>query len=56
VEGVYRQEAVQLCDNSGKEIAGGLVNYSSAELRQIQGVNPVRDAILGYAGAEIPPK
>lgn len=54
VEGeFYRQEAVQLCDNSGKEIARGLVNYSSAELRQIQGRQSGEiPAILGYAGAE----
>jgi glutamate 5-kinase len=54
VEGeFYRQEAVQLCDNSGKEIARGIVNYSSAELRQIQGRQSGEiSAILGYAGAE----
>lgn len=54
VEGeFYAQEAVQLCDQSGIEIARGLVNYSSAELRQIQGRKSTDiAAILGYPGAE----
>jgi glutamate 5-kinase len=47
------QEAVQLCDQSGNEIARGLVNYSSAELRQIRGRHSREiSAILGYPGAE----
>ena len=54
VEGeFYSQEAVQLCDNSGREVARGLVNYSSAELRQIRGRHSREiSAILGYPGAE----
>ena len=54
VEGeFYRREAVQLCDNNGNEIARGLVNYSSAELRQIIGRQSAEiPAILGYIGAE----
>lgn len=54
VEGeFYAQEAVQLCDQSGTEIARGLVNYSSVELRQIQGRKSTEIAlILGYPGAE----
>jgi len=54
VEGeFYAQEAVQLCDRSGSEVARGLVNYSSTELRQIQGHQSHEiPAILGYAGAE----
>jgi len=54
VEGeFYAQEAVQLCDKSGSEIARGLVNYSSAELRQIQGRQSNQiPAILGHPGAE----
>ncbi len=37
----------------GIEIARGLVNYSSAELRQIQGRKSTDiAAILGYPGAE----
>lgn len=54
VEGeFYAQEAVQLCDKSGSEIARGLVNYSSAELRQIRGRQSHEiPAILGHRGAE----
>ena len=54
VEGeFYTQEAVQLCDKSGTEIARGLVNYSSGELRQIIGRKSQEiSAILGYTGAE----
>ena len=54
VEGeFYTQEAVQLCDKNGNEIARGLVNYSSAELRQIRGRRSSEiAAILGYTGAE----
>jgi len=49
----YSQEAVQLCNQSGAEIARGLVNYSSAELRQIQGRKSTEiPVILGYPGAE----
>jgi glutamate 5-kinase len=54
VEGEFdTQEAVQLCDRNGVEIARGLVNYSSAELRQIRGRQSHEiPGILGYAGAE----
>lgn len=54
VEGEFgTQEAVQLCDKNGKEIARGVVNYSSTELKQIRGRHSREiSAILGYAGAE----
>jgi glutamate 5-kinase len=54
VEGEFdTQEAVHLCDKNGKEIARGIVNYSSAELNQIRGRHSKEiSAILGYAGAE----
>lgn len=54
VEGEFdTQEAVQLCDKNGKEVARGIVNYSSAELKQIQGRHSREiSVILGYAGAE----
>ena len=47
------QEAVQLCDNQGNEIARGLVNYSSDELQKIRGCHSQEIfTILGYVGAE----
>ncbi len=54
VEGEFQsQEAVQLCNATGEEIARGLVNYSSVELLQIQGRRSEDiPTILGYAGAE----
>jgi glutamate 5-kinase len=54
VEGEFdTQEAVQLCDKNGKEIARGIVNYSSNELKQIRGRHSSEiSAILGYIGAE----
>lgn len=54
VEGEFdSQDAVQLCDRQGIEFARGLVNYSSAELRQIQGhQSEAIPEILGYPGAE----
>ena len=54
VEGeFYSQEAVQLYNLHGTEIARGLVNYSSTELRQIRGRHSREiSAILGYTGAE----
>lgn len=54
VEGKFQsQAAVQLYDAKGEEIARGLVNYSSAELQQIQGRRSEEiPAILGYAGAD----
>ncbi len=54
VEGEFdTQEAVELCDRSGNEIARGLVNYSSEELEKIRGrrSNEIL-AILGYEGVE----
>jgi glutamate 5-kinase len=54
VEGEFQnQDAVQLCDRSGHEIARGIVNYSSVELQKIRGAHS--DAIpqiLGYMGEE----
>ncbi|MBW4480102.1 MAG: glutamate 5-kinase [Tolypothrix brevis GSE-NOS-MK-07-07A] len=54
VEGqFYTQEAVQLCDIQGNEIARGLVNYSSNELQKIRGCHSREiSTILGYIGAE----
>ncbi|WP_414566180.1 MULTISPECIES: glutamate 5-kinase [unclassified Anabaena] len=54
VEGEFdTQEAVQLCDTQGNEIARGLVNYSSDELQKIRGCHSREIAtILGYVGAE----
>jgi glutamate 5-kinase len=54
VEGEFQsQDAVQLCDRNGSEIARGLVNYSSSELQRIRGHKSEEiAAILGYAGAD----
>jgi glutamate 5-kinase len=54
VEGEFDpQEAVQLCDHQGNEIARGLVNYNSDELQKICGHHSSAiPVILGYAGAE----
>jgi glutamate 5-kinase len=54
IEGDFRSsDAVQLCDSSGSEIARGLVNYSSTELKQIRGRQSDEiPSILGYSGAE----
>lgn len=54
VEGEFQsQDAVQLCDQTGQEVARGLVNYSSSELSQIRGRRSDEiPTILGYAGAE----
>lgn len=54
VEGEFNtQEAVQLCDKNGHEVARGLVNYSSSELQKIRGRRSSEiAAILGYVGAE----
>jgi glutamate 5-kinase len=47
------QDAVQLCDTNGQEIARGIVNYNSNELQQICGRHSREiPTILGYAGAE----
>ncbi|MHC5742507.1 MAG: glutamate 5-kinase [Nostoc sp.] len=54
VEGEFdTQDAVQLCDTDGNEIARGLVNYNSNELQKICGRHSREiSTILGYAGAE----
>jgi len=54
VEGEFEQnEAVQLCDRDGKEIARGLVNYNSSELTKIRGRRSSEiPEILGYEGVE----
>ncbi|PSO48303.1 MAG: glutamate 5-kinase [Cyanobacteria bacterium SW_9_44_58] len=54
VEGEFQaSEAVALCDAQGKEIARGLVNYSSSEIQQIQGQQSQNiPAILGYSNTE----
>ena len=54
VEGDFQaSDAVQLCDAEGREIARGLVNYSCAELQQIQGRRSEEiSTILGYSSAE----
>jgi glutamate 5-kinase len=46
-------DAVLLCDEQGKEIARGIVNYSSQELAQIRGhrSDAIGD-ILGYVGED----
>ncbi|MEM6403873.1 MAG: glutamate 5-kinase [Cyanobacteria bacterium P01_D01_bin.116] len=54
VEGKFEQnEAVELCNDDGKEIARGLVNYSSTELKKIRGRRSREiPEILGYQGVE----
>jgi glutamate 5-kinase len=54
VEGEFdNQEAVQLYDNNGQEIARGLVNYNSKELQKICGRHSREiPAILGYEGVD----
>jgi glutamate 5-kinase len=54
IEGEFdSQDAVQLCDVNGQEIARGLVNYNSTDLEKIRGCQSREiPAILGYAGAE----
>ncbi|MFM7425334.1 MAG: glutamate 5-kinase [Elainella sp.] len=54
VEGEFQsQDAVQLCDLSGQEVARGIVNYSHSELQQIRGSHSDEIAkILGYEGEE----
>lgn len=54
VEGEFdTQEAVQICDREGNEIARGLVNYNSEELQKIRGCHSREiPQILGYGGAE----
>lgn len=49
----HASDAVQLCDIEGREIARGIVNYSSDRLKQIIGHQSTEiPEILGYAGAE----
>ncbi|MBE9005815.1 glutamate 5-kinase [Fortiea sp. LEGE XX443] len=54
IEGEFdTQEAVQLCDTDGNEIARGLVNYSSDDLQKICGRQSREiPEILGYVGAD----
>ena len=54
VEGEFQLDvAVELCDRDGKEIARGLVNYSSSELEKIRGRRSSQIAeVLGYQGVE----
>lgn len=54
VEGEFDpQDAVQLLDTQGNEIARGLVNYSSNDLNKIRGCHSREiSTILGYIGAE----
>ena len=54
VEGEFpAQSPVQVLDETGREIARGLVNYSSDELRQIRGCHSEAIAErLGYGGPE----
>nr|WP_199295404.1 glutamate 5-kinase [Trichocoleus sp. FACHB-6] len=54
VEGDFQaSDAVKLCDQQGREIARGLVNYSSDELQMVRGHRSEEiPTILGYTGAE----
>ena len=54
VEGEFSaSDAVQLCDDRGKEIARGIVNYSNTEIAKIQGHHSEKiPLLLGYTGAE----
>ena len=54
VEGDFAEgEAVELCDSEGKEVARGIVNYSSSEIARIQGLHSDNiSSILGYIGAD----
>jgi glutamate 5-kinase len=54
MEGEFeRQDAVQLCDRAGREVARGLVNYSHDDLAKIRGHRSEDiPALLGYRGAE----
>jgi len=46
-------EAVSLCDSEGNEIARGLVNYSSSDIKKIQGKQSHEiPIILGYSNTE----
>ena len=54
IEGEFHaSDGVQLCDAAGREIARGIVNYSSAELQKIKGRQSAEiAAVLGRTGAE----
>ncbi|GAB4366129.1 MAG: glutamate 5-kinase [Elainellaceae cyanobacterium] len=54
IEGEFQsQDAVQLCDRSGQEVARGIVNYNSIDLQKILGRHSDDiPKILGHAGAE----
>jgi glutamate 5-kinase len=54
IEGNFdSQDAVKLCDRQGIEIARGLVNYSSDELKLIRGhKTEAIPTLLGYAGSD----
>ncbi|ACK65062.1 glutamate 5-kinase [Rippkaea orientalis PCC 8801] len=54
VEGQFEaSEAVQLCDETGQEMARGIVNYNSLEIDKIKGHHSDEiSQILGYGGAE----
>lgn len=54
IEGEFHnQDAVQICDPSGQEVARGIVNYDSTELQKILGRHSDEiPLILGRAGAE----
>ncbi|WP_008312478.1 glutamate 5-kinase [Leptolyngbya sp. PCC 6406] len=54
VEGEFeRQDAVQLCDRTGREVARGIVNYGHSDLEKIRGhhSDEIPD-LLGYRGAD----
>jgi glutamate 5-kinase len=54
IEGDFEAtDAVQLCDDLGREIAKGIVNYSSMELVRIHGHRSSDIAeLLGYIGED----
>jgi glutamate 5-kinase len=54
VEGEFAAtDAVHLCDGQGREVARGLVNYSSAEIERIKGQHSHDiPQLIGYRGAE----
>jgi glutamate 5-kinase len=54
IEGEFQsQDAVQICDQTGQEIARGIVNYNSIDLQKILGRRSEEiPQILGYEGAD----
>ncbi|MEM8778145.1 MAG: glutamate 5-kinase [Cyanobacteria bacterium P01_G01_bin.49] len=54
IEGKFEaSEALQLCDETGQEIARGIVNYNSGEIDKIKGHHSEKiSQLLGYYGAE----